>query len=1325
MPHESHESGPSREQGDPGLAGLLDAVLGSGAAGIPLTAMDLLPAGVIVVAGAREPRILYANAAFQEIVGCRAEPGALGSSLGCQYYPPDREAPLRPGQLLAGPAIDRGETVRNAEIHVRRPDGTWRVVVAAATPVRTDSAVAAVAVFQDITRQKEAEDRLHHAASFPERNPNPVVETDLDGSVTYANPAALTLFPDLPAAGTAHPFLQGITQVAAHFQGGGCADAERDVCCGRAVFRQRIHYVPDRRALHLYSVDVTERRRAEDALCAANERLEIQAAALNAANEQLEDQAADLQSANEELQAANEELQSQSEELQVANEELQSQSEELQAANDELQSQSEELQAQTEELVAQARELERTNDDLRQSEHRLRAFVDNAAPIAWVKDLDGRFTLVNRTLERALGRPAEEILGRTVFDFFPRDVAEGYTADDRQVIATGKAIEFEEVTPQAGGSQTTVAMKFPLCDAAGRVTAVGALCTDITERKQVELEREMTVAFLRLVNESTTARDLVEAAARFAQQHSGCEAVGIRLQEGDDFPYFEARGFPQEFVEAENSLCTRDAFGEPRRDTFGNPVLDCMCGNVLQGRYDASKPFFSPGGSFWTNCTTDLLASTTEADRLVRTRNRCNGEGYQSVALVPLRMGEQHLGLLQLNDRQPGRFTPERIALWERLAGHLAVALAKVHAEDALRQSESRYRSLFENMLNGYAHCRMLFDGDEPRDFIYLDVNRAFGELTGLRDVAGKRVTEVIPGIRESNPELFDVYGRVARSGIPEHLDTYVDQLGVWFSLSVYSPRREHFVAVFENVTERKQAEEALRDTEMQHRIALDAADLGTWRHDPASDTVHLDARAREHFGFGDGRVPMAQILARVHPDDLAELTHQIGSLLGPPAGSGRLFAQARFVHPDGGVRWLAVRASAVFDGEGAARRPAMVIGTSRDISERKLLEEELRQAQKMEAVGRLAGGVAHDFNNLLTPIMAYGQMLCDALEPGGDLHRWAVEIATAAERAAGLPRQLLAFSRKQIIQPRVLDLNGTITGIEKMLQRLIGEDIILRAVPARALGKVMADPGQIEQVIVNMAVNARDAMPHGGRLAIETANVELDDAYTRRVPGLEPGRYVMLAVTDTGCGIKKTMLSRIFEPFFTTKEVGKGTGLGLSTVYGIVKQNGGEIRVYSELGHGTTFRIYLPRVDAPVDTAEAEDAARPASGTETVLLVEDEDGVREAMQEILQAGGYVVLSAGSGEEALVSALGHYGPIHLLLTDVVMPGMSGRLLAEQVAAARSETRVLFMSGYTEDAIVHHGVLEEGIAFLQKPFAPGALLRKVREVLECPPGPTRG
>ena len=394
------------------------------------------------------------------------------------------------------------------------------------------------------------------------------------------------------------------------------------------------------------------------------------------------------------------------------------------------------------------------------------------------------------------------------------------------------------------------------------------------------------------------------------------------------------------------------------------------------------------------------------------------------------------------------------------------------------------------------------------------------------------------------------------------------------------------------------------------------------------------------------------------------------------------------------------------------------LVGAVHDITERKRLEAQFRQAQKMESVGQLAGGIAHDFNNLLTVINGTAELALMQLQGGDPLREDLQEIRRAGERAAALTRQLLAFSRKQILQPQVLNLNTVVAEIESMLRRLIGEDIDLVVVPALGLGNVKGDPGQMEQVIANLALNARDAMPQGGKLTIETRNVEIDEQYARQhgVP-VKPGPHVMLAMSDTGVGMDELTRGQIFEPFFTTKGPGKGTGLGLSTVYSIVKQSDGLIWVYSEVGKGTSFKICLPQVGEVADSTGRSSTVASTRGTETILIVEDVGGLLRLAQRMLESAGYTVLTAASGADALLVLERYEEPVHLTVTDVVMPGMGGRNLAEQFDRTRPGMKVLYMSGYTADVIVRQGVLDETMPFISKPFTVAELLRKVRDVLD--------
>ncbi|MBN9517873.1 response regulator [bacterium] len=531
-------------------------------------------------------------------------------------------------------------------------------------------------------------------------------------------------------------------------------------------------------------------------------------------------------------------------------------------------------------------------------------------------------------------------------------------------------------------------------------------------------------------------------------------------------------------------------------------------------------------------------------------------------------------------------------------------------------------------------------------------------------------------------------------------------------SLTAVSLDRDYLVAVVRDTTERTRAEETLRRSEALLRRAEGMAHVAGWVYEVESGLYVTSEEGSRIGEVAPGPHTGEELARSVHPDDWQRLE---AALRGARAGVP-FEIEHRLVFGNR-IKWVNVRAEPETDPGG---RVVRLIGVTQDITARRRLEEQLRQAQKMEAVGQLAGGVAHDFNNLLTIINGYSDLLLEGLPPDDPSRELLGEIHKAGERSAGLTRQLLAFSRQQVLAPRVLDLNAVVADTTRLLRRVIGEDVRLATAPARNLWPVKADPGQIEQVLLNLAVNARDAMPTGGTLTVETRNVELDTGYAASRPDARPGPHVLLAVSDTGCGMPPEVLARIFEPFFTTKEVGKGTGLGLATVYGIVQQSGGHVAVDSAVGRGTTFKVYLPRPEGGASAGGAENrSATPAlpRGTETILLVEDDDGVRALTRHVLRGAGYAVLEAGDGAGALRSAAGHPGAVHLLITDVVMPGEGGRSVAERVRALCPAVRVLYVSGYTDDAVVRHGILHAGANFLQKPYTPVALARKVREVLD--------
>jgi two-component system cell cycle sensor histidine kinase/response regulator CckA len=565
----------------------------------------------------------------------------------------------------------------------------------------------------------------------------------------------------------------------------------------------------------------------------------------------------------------------------------------------------------------------------------------------------------------------------------------------------------------------------------------------------------------------------------------------------------------------------------------------------------------------------------------------------------------------------------------------------------------------------------------------------------------------------------------------------------------------DHLLGISVDVTQRKLAQQGLERAEQNFRTLVEYCPDAILVQN-AGVITYVNPALLTLMGYGHPEELIGRSMASiVHPDDLARVAT---SGLERRSESEPVI-ELRCVRRDGQV--IVVEAAGVeceFD-----REPSLVV-VIRDVTRRRNAEEALRnaheqlerrveertaellraratlqqesdirgrteaalleregqlqQALKMEAVGRLAGGIAHDFNNLLSVILSYSHMLNVDARQGDPLHDGLNEIRRAAERAADLTRQLLAFSRQQVLEPKVVDLGSVVSGLDRMLRRIIGEDLQLRVMNSPNLAKVRVDPGQIEQVIVNLVVNARDAMPDGGALTVETSNIELEEGYTQQRTDVTPGSYVMVAVSDTGAGMDRATLARVFEPFFTTKPIGKGTGLGLSMVYGIVKQSGGHVWVYSEQGRGTTFKLYFP---ALADSVERPISLPPRplarGGTDTILLVEDSDAVRVLVRTILRRNGYHVLEARTPAEAIGISGEHRGPIQLLLTDVVMPQMSGPRLAEALLPRRAEMRVLYVSGYTDDTIVHHGVLDSSLAFLQKPFTPDSLLRKVREVLE--------
>lgn len=976
------------------------------------------------------------------------------------------------------------------------------------------------------------------------------------------------------------------------------------------------------------------------------------------------------------------------------------------------------------------RQRQEAESALLKSERQYSALFENMAEgFAYCKmlfDEDGNpqdfvYVAVNRAFGALTG--LDNVIGRKVSEVIPGikewhpEVFEIYG----RVARTGRAETFEIDFKLLGARLAVSAYSF-------EQDYFAAVFSDITAQKRLEEERQITIDFFRFVNFSSGTRDLVRSTVTFFQERSGCDAVGIRLREGDDYPYFEARGFPKEFLQVENSLCARDSSGQIIRNGKGEPIIDCMCGNVICGRFDPLKPFFTTAGSFWSNGTTELLARTTDADRQTKTRNRCNGEGYESVALIPLRVAEKRLGLLQLNDRSKGKFSPAMIAAWERIAGYLAVALEKCRAEESQRQSEDWFHAVVEHLdeavLIADLHGR------------WLHWNRAAITMYGFATLeeCPRYLSELITifefsradGTVWSRDDL--PLARILRGEQLRDVEINVRRLeGNWnrvFSYSGTLTRNdsgdpEFAVLAVRDITQRKRAEQDLRESEDRFRSVVEGAPDGMIVQVGGSIRYLNPAALAMFAAEKPDQLVGHNYWDRIHPD-YHETAHERLRILQEKYKSVPSIEEL-FVRLDGTPFDVEVTASPfTFEGRDGS------IVFFRDIAARKSaerkiqdLEQQFRQAQKLEALGRLAGGIAHDYNNILMVIRGQTEMLEECLQKDEHSQKHTHEVLKATERAAGLTRQLLAFSRKQMISPVALDLNAVVGETAKMLQRLIGEDIELRVCPGEALWAVRADHDQMVQVLMNLSVNARDAMPQGGTLTILTSNEIVGEGTSRRPSYVSSGEYVSVAVRDTGHGISKDIQEKLFEPFFTTKEMGKGTGLGLSTVYGIVKQSGGYIWVDSEPKQGACFTVLLPSIPGTAEAATPTSVELTKRGTETLLLVEDEQGLRDVICDSLRSLGYTVLSADSGQRALSMAKEASGRIDLLITDVVMPGMSGRELSEILTGLRPRLKTIYMSGYTDDSVLRHGVQEDGMPFLQKPFNLTALARKVREVMDAP------
>lgn len=833
------------------------------------------------------------------------------------------------------------------------------------------------------------------------------------------------------------------------------------------------------------------------------------------------------------------------------------------------------------------------------SELRYRRLFESAKDGILILDAEsGMIVDVNPFLTNLLGYSRAEFLGKRVWElgFFTSLAA---NEDKFAELQAKEYVRYEDLPMETVDGQIREVEFISNVYLADGKRVIQCNIRDVTDRKRVEAYRDLRQDILQILNEPGGENDFLPGVLALLKTRTGFDAVGIRLQDGDDFPYFVQDGFPEDFLQTENTLIERGKNGEVCRDNEGHISLECMCGLVLAGKTDPDHPWFTRGGSAWTNDSSTILHIPPGEDPRHNPRNECVHRGYASVALVPIRAMDRIVGLLQFNDRRKGRFRLEIVKILEELASHIGSALMRTRAEQALMMKSMLLEAQKEASPDG-----ILAVDNEGRALLF---NTRFADIWRL----------------------------------PRHvLDSRDDK------------------------TMLEQVSKQLVDPETFHRTVAHLYE-------------HKEEKSRDEVLFRDGRC-------------------------------------------------LDRYSSPLTDAEGKVRGR---IWYFHDITDRKQAEAEqaelsdqLRQAQKMEAVGRLAGGVAHDFNNLLMGIMGYVELCREGLAADHPSRQWLDEITRATERSAEITRQLLAFARKQTVAPKVLDLNDAVAGMLKLLRRMIGEDIKLTWRPGAELRPIKIDPSQIDQILANLCVNARDAIAGVGEVVIETGNAVLDAADCAHHAEAVPGAYVCLSVTDDGIGMDPETLAQVFEPFFTTKGVGKGTGLGLATLYGIVKQNQGHVDVYSEPGKGTTFKVYLPEIaeETVATPAVEEKTDGPEGRGETILLVEDEKSVRVTCGLFLESLGYRVMSAETPSEALEITAAHSGPLDVLLTDIVMPGMDGRQLARRIGAIKPRVKTLFMSGYTADVVTQRGVLDEGVHFLSKPFTRRELARRVRKVIDAEP-----
>lgn len=1018
-----------------------------------------------------------------------------------------------------------------------------------------------------------------------------------------------------------------------------------------------------------------------------------------------------------------------------------------------------------------------------------------------------------------------------------------------ELVLTGEPVRYEKEYIRKDGRRVPVELLVhAVTDEAGKPLYYYSFITDLTDRKQAEDALRESEARVRMKLDAILSPEGDIGTLELADVINTQEIQALM----DDF--FSLTNIGMAIIDLEGrilvatgwqEICTKFHRPHPEAGRFCVESDTKLSGGVEPGTFK----LYRCKNNLWDMATPIIVGGKHLGNlflgQFLFTDESPDYEAFRSQARV---FGFDEKEYLEALDRVP-RWSRETIdtvmTFYTKLANILStlsysnIRLARTLAEqeilvDSLRESEERYRSLFDNMLEGFAYCKMIFEDGKPQDFVYLSVNNAFYRLTGLDNVIGKKVTEVIPGIFESDPGLFDICGRVALSGTPEKFDAYVDAMGIWFSISVYSTEREYFVAVFDNVTEKKQAEEALAASEQKYRAVFNNASVGIDLVDRDGRFLEVNETLSSFLGYTQDELKGLRIFDITHPEDVDKSVKSYSEFI--MGETDRYRFEKRYVRKDGAIVWADVSVSAYRDRyetyvltvgvivditqrkkaeqirlfltaaveqaaetititetdgtivyvnpafektTGYSRQEALgnnprilksgvhgddfykdmwetitagrvwtghlmnrkkdgslfeeeasispikddsgkivrYVAVKRDVTKEVSLQKQLLHAQKMEAIGTLAGGIAHDFNNLLQITLGYSELLISEKREDDSECADLRKIHQAATSGAELVKGLLTFSRK--VEPKLvpMDLNSRIRQVEQFLRRTIPRMIDIRFELTEDLQRVNADPIQIDQILMNLTVNARDAINETGSIVIETRNVTLDEDDVRPYPDIRPGDYVFLSISDTGHGMDRETIDHIFEPFYTTKELGRGTGLGLATVYGVIKQHGGLITCYSEVGRGTIFKVYLPAISREFQIWTDSTADEPISGTETILLVDDEDVVRELGERILTKGGYKVLTATNGEQALIIYGRLNKSISLVILDLIMPAMGGGECLTGILNINPNARVIIASGFSPDAETFEQIKLAAKGFVEKPFRSRHLLTAVRKAID--------